>query len=80
MQPGRSGSPGHDDAGQRLTAAISREGDWCVAQCLEVDVASQGESVEVARQNLSEALALFFEDGNATVGEPPVIVPIDIAV
>jgi predicted RNase H-like HicB family nuclease len=64
----------------RLTAAISREGDWYVAQCLEVDVASQGGSLEEARDNLSEALALYFEDQDVDVGEPPVIVPIDVAV
>lgn len=64
----------------RLTAAISCEGDWFVAQCLEVDVASQGRTLEEARDNLAEALALYFEDQEADVGEAPVIVPIDIAV
>ena len=64
----------------RLTAAISREGDWYVAQCLEVDVASQGRSVEDARANLAEALALFFEDSDVEVGDPPIIAPIDVAV
>lgn len=64
----------------RLAAAISREGDLFVAQCLEVDVASQGPSFEEARDSLVEALALFFEDGGVEVGEPPVITPIDVAV
>lgn len=64
----------------RLTAAIARDGDWFVAQCLEVDVASQGESLEEARENLTEALALYFEGEDVDVGEPPVIVPIDVAV
>jgi predicted RNase H-like HicB family nuclease len=64
----------------RLTAAISREGDLYVAQCLEVDVASQGRTLEEARSNLAEALALCFEDGDVEVGEPPVIVPIELAV
>ena len=64
----------------RLTAAISREGDWFVAQCLEVDVASQGHSVEEARENLIEALTLYFEDHDVEVGEAPIIAPIDIAV
>lgn len=64
----------------RLTAAISREGDWFVAQCLEADVASQGSTFEEAREDLAEALALFFEDGNIEVGERPVITPIDVAV
>lgn len=68
------------DGTMRLTAAISREGDWFVAQCLEVDVASQGTSVEDARANLAEALALFFEDSEVEVGDAPIIAPIDVAV
>jgi predicted RNase H-like HicB family nuclease len=43
-----------------FTASIIQEGGWYVAQCLEVDVASQGESEEEALRNLSEALALHF--------------------
>jgi len=44
-----------------LTAIIEREGDGDVALCPELDIASQGESVEQARDNLHEALELFFE-------------------
>jgi predicted RNase H-like HicB family nuclease len=44
-----------------LTAIIEREGDSYVALCPELDIASQGNSVEAARINLSEALELFFE-------------------
>ena len=44
-----------------LTAIIEREGDSYVALCAEVDIASQGATVEQARQNLQEALELFFE-------------------
>ncbi len=46
---------------RELTAIIEREGDGYVALCPEVDVASQGDSVEEARANLIEALELFFE-------------------
>jgi predicted RNase H-like HicB family nuclease len=46
---------------KRLTALIHREGAGFVALCLEVDVASQGDTVEAARDNLREALELFFE-------------------
>ena len=46
---------------RQLTALIEREGDGYVALCPEVDVASQGASVEEARRNLIEALELFFE-------------------
>lgn len=50
-----------------FTASLSREGDWFVAQCLEVDVASQGESEEDSLANLNEALELYFEPPSATV-------------
>ena len=45
----------------QLTAVIEREGDMYVATCPEVDVASQGSSIEEARANLLEAVELFFE-------------------
>lgn len=44
-----------------LTAIVEREGDGYVALCPEVDVASQAATVAEARENLAEALALFFE-------------------
>jgi len=45
----------------KLTAIIEREGDGYVSLCPELDVASQGETIEGARDNLKEALSLFFE-------------------
>ena len=45
----------------RLTAIIEQEGDGYVALCPELDVASQGDTIEQARDNLQEALELFFE-------------------
>jgi predicted RNase H-like HicB family nuclease len=65
----------------RLTAAVTREGDLFVAQCLEVDVASQGDSFESALSNLREALELYFEDSpSAKVAETPIIAPIDVKI
>jgi len=46
---------------RQLTAIIEREGDGYVALCPEVDVASQGGTIDEARKNLREALELFFE-------------------
>jgi len=46
---------------QKLTAIIDREGNGYVALCPELDIASQGDSIEQARENLQEALELFFE-------------------
>lgn len=49
---------------RQLTAIIERDGDQYVALCPEVDVASQGNTVAEARDNLTEALELFFESAS----------------
>ncbi len=46
---------------RQLTAIIEREDDGYVSLCPELDIASQGDSIESARENLREALELFFE-------------------
>ncbi len=54
-----------------LTAAITLEGDWYVARCLQVEVASQGET----------SLELYFEDEPPPADvQPPIIAPLDISV
>ena len=50
-----------------LTAVVWQEDRWFIAQALEVDVASQGESPRVALDNLAEALELHFEPPRPTV-------------
>ncbi len=50
-----------------FNAVLTREGDWIVAQCLEVDVASQGKSESEAMENLSQALMLHFTPPVATL-------------
>lgn len=42
-----------------FTAAVHQEEDWYVAQCLEVDVASQGHTIDEALTNLAEAAGLY---------------------
>lgn len=49
---------------RRLTAIIEQEGTGYVALCPELDIASQGDSIEQARANLVEALELFFESAS----------------
>ncbi len=51
---------------QRLTAIIEREADGYVSLCPELDIASQGSSIEEARANLVEALTLFFETASTS--------------
>jgi len=52
---------------KKFSASISREGKWFVAQCLEVDVASQGRTERAALANLIEALELYFDKPRATI-------------
>lgn len=48
----------------KLTAIIEREGDGYVSLCPELDIAGQGDTIEQARDNLREALELFFESAS----------------
>ncbi len=43
-------------------AVLSREGNWIAALCPELDVASEGKTVEEAMKNLKEAIELYLED------------------
>lgn len=45
-----------------LTAAVHQEEDWYIAQCLEVDVASQGATINDALANLAEAVQLYLSE------------------
>lgn len=70
-----------DAKSMRLTAAVTKEGKWHIARCLEVEVTTQGETIEEALHNLKEALELYFEDSPPR--EPsasPIIAPIEIEV
>jgi predicted RNase H-like HicB family nuclease len=49
----------------KSTVIIEHEGAGFVSLCPEIDIASQGDSVEQARDNLQEALELFFETASA---------------
>jgi predicted RNase H-like HicB family nuclease len=52
-------------AKHQVTAVIEREGDGYVALSPELDIASQGDTIEETRANLLEALTLFFETASA---------------
>ena len=46
---------------QTSTAIIEQEDDGFVALCPQLDIASQGDTVQEAKSNLTEAIELFFE-------------------
>jgi predicted RNase H-like HicB family nuclease len=52
---------------RQFAASVWREEEWFVAQCLDVDIASQGISREDALMNLREALRLHFAPPVATI-------------
>ncbi|MEV4847614.1 type II toxin-antitoxin system HicB family antitoxin [Micromonospora matsumotoense] len=63
----------------RFTADVHQEEDWYVARCVELDVASQGESPHAALANLREAVELYLEavperaaNGSRSSGPPDV--------
>jgi predicted RNase H-like HicB family nuclease len=70
--------PGPDTV--RLTAVISRDGQWYVARALEIELASQGETIEEALANLREAAELYFEDEPAPALASPIVAPLDVHV
>jgi len=52
---------------QKFSASIWQENEWFIAQCVQVDVASQGASEDEALANLCEALELHFSPPVATL-------------
>jgi predicted RNase H-like HicB family nuclease len=50
-----------------FTASISQEGKWYIAQCMQVDVASQGATEDEAIENLRDVLKLHFTPPVATM-------------
>ncbi|HEX9836953.1 MAG TPA: type II toxin-antitoxin system HicB family antitoxin [Alphaproteobacteria bacterium] len=61
---------------KKFTASVWREGKWFIAQCLEVDVASQGSSERAALRNLADALELHF--ARPTASAVPKLRPVEI--
>ena len=82
MAPRAAPTRAKKPAGRRdfqFTAALTPEDGGYVAQCLEVDVASQGDSVEQALANLKEALELYFEDhAPPDTVTTPLIAPVSV--
>jgi predicted RNase H-like HicB family nuclease len=54
-----------------LTAVVTREGDWYVARCLEIEATSQGETVEQALDNLRDVVEVYLEEEPAPAAPRP---------
>ena len=63
---------------KQFRASITQEESWFVAQCLDLDIASQGETQEEALHNLQEALELHFEPPVATLKPTIQVIEVEI--
>ena len=63
---------------RRFNASLWLEDGWYIAQCLEVDVASQGASPDQALENLAKALQLHFTPPVATIAPEVRAIEIDV--
>lgn len=65
-----------------LTAVIRKGDKFYVGECLEIDVVTQGKTVDETIKNLKEAISLYFEGedkkGVSLPEEPPIVVPLEI--
>jgi predicted RNase H-like HicB family nuclease len=64
---------------RNFSATVWQEGEWFIAQCLEVDIASQGATEEEALANLSDALGLHFTTPVATIAPQVRQVEVEVA-
>lgn len=68
---------------RRYTALITREGDWYIARCVELNVTTQGRTLDEARANLREAVELYiesFEEEMPESAEEVLLYPLEVAV
>ena len=65
---------------KKLSALVHKEGKWYVSLCPELDVASQGKTIEEAIRNLKEAVELYLEDEDISIPEStPIITMFEVS-
>lgn len=69
----------------KFSAIIEKEGPWYVALCPELDIASQGNTIELALRNLKEAVSLFLQTASKkelkdALGSHPLITTLEVTV
>ncbi len=64
----------------RVLASVTKQDDWFVARCLEIELASQGRTQDEALDNLREALELRFEDEPAPRALAAVVTTVEFAI
>ena len=59
---------------KKLSAIVHKEGKWYVSLCPELDIASQGKTIEQAITNLQEAVELYLDGEDIVLPESHPIV------
>lgn len=65
----------------QFSAVVTKGEKYYVSHCPELDIASQGGTVEEALENLKEAVELYLEDEDAVVPQPgarPIVTLIEV--
>lgn len=57
-----------------FTVVIRKEGEWYTAWAAEIDIVSQGKSIEEAMENIKEAVELYMEDEDAKIKTEDIII------
>ena len=66
-----------------FSSVVWRESDMYVSWCPDLDIASQGETVEEALNDLKEAIELYFEDEDAQIPagtSPPILAMVSVEI
>lgn len=63
---------------QQFSASVWQDGEWFIAQCIQVDVASQGATEDEALENLRDAIELHFTPPVATIAPRVRDIEVDI--
>lgn len=63
----------------KYNVIIQKEDEWCVAKCLDNNVASQGKTIEEALENLKEAIELFNENEEPIIPKKIFITTLEVA-
>jgi len=65
---------------KRVTAYIHKGEKFYIGECLEIDVITQGKTIDETLRNLKEAIALYFKDEKEIPlsKEPPLTVTLDV--
>lgn len=64
----------------RYNVVIQKEDNWYLAKCIDNNVASQGETIELAIKNLKEAIELYYENSEPVMPKETYVTTLEVAI